>query len=81
MPRSQRKDADEELQALFEEVIADRIQAAAEAHPDQAVGVHFEDEARAGQQDTLCLVWARTEARPRGMRRNHYGFLYALHFP
>ncbi len=78
MPRPQHKDSDEEVQALFKEVIADLIQAIAEAYPDQEVGDYFEDEARMGQQGTLCRVWARTGSRPRGVRQNQYGYLYVL---
>ena len=78
MPRPQHKDSDEELQALFKEVIIDQIQAITEAHPEQEVRVYFEDEARMGQQGTLCRVWARTGSRPRGVRQNQYGYLYVL---
>ena len=78
MPRPQHKDADEELQAIFKEVIADQIQAIREAHPDQEVRVWFEDEARFGQQGTLARVWARTGSRPRGVRQNQYTYLYVL---
>lgn len=78
MPRPQHKDSDEELQALFKEVVTDQIQAIAEAHPEQEVRVYFEDEARMGQQGTLCRVWARTGSRPRGVRQNQYGYLYVL---
>jgi hypothetical protein len=50
MPRTQHKDADEELQPIFKEVIVDQVQAIREAHPDKDVRVWFEDEARFGQQ-------------------------------
>ncbi|MBV8232406.1 MAG: helix-turn-helix domain-containing protein, partial [Planctomycetaceae bacterium] len=50
MPRPQHKDADEELQAIFQEVVVDQIHAIREAHPDEEVQVWFEDEARFGQQ-------------------------------
>ena len=53
MPRPQHKDADDELPAIFKEVIVDQIQAITEAHPDEVVQVWFEDEARFGQQGTL----------------------------
>ena len=78
MPRPQHKDADEELQAIFKEVIVDQIQAIQEAHPDEDVQVWFEDEARFGQQGTLCRVWARTGSRPRGVRQTQYTYLYVL---
>lgn len=78
MPRPQHKDADEELQALYKEVIPDQIQAIREAHPEDEVQVWFEDEARIGQQGTLCRVWARTGSRPRGVRQTQYGYLYVL---
>jgi len=78
MPRPQHKDADEELQAIFKEVILDQIQAIEEAHPDSHVQVWFEDEARFGQQGTLARVWARTGSRPRGVRQTQYRYLYVL---
>jgi transposase len=78
MPRPQHKDADEELQTIFKEVIADQIQAIREAHPDEDVRVWFEDEARLGQQGTLCRVWARKGSRPRGVKQTQYGYLYVL---
>jgi transposase len=78
MPRPQHKDADEELQAIFKEVIADQIQAIREAHPEEEVRVWFEDEARFGQQGTLCRVWARKGSRPRGVKQTQYGYLYVL---
>jgi transposase len=78
MPRPQHKDADEGLQAIFKEVIADPIQAIREAHPEDDVQVWFEDEARFGQQGTLARVWARRGSRPRGVRQNQYTFLSVL---
>src|SRR5271168_445717 len=78
MPRPPHKDADEELQAIFKEVIVDQIEAIREAHPDRDVHVWFEDEARLGQQGTLTRVWARRGSRPRGVRQNQYTYLYVL---
>lgn len=78
MPRPQHKDADEELQAIFREVVVDQIQAIQEAHPDETVQVWFEDEARFGQQGTLTRVWACRGSRPRGVRQTQYTFLYVL---
>jgi transposase len=78
MPRPQHKDADEELQAIFREVVVDQIQAIREAHPDEQVQVGFEDETRFGQQGTLARVWARRGSRPRGVRQTQYTSLYVL---
>jgi transposase len=78
MPRPQHKDADEQLQEIFKEVVVDQIQAIREAHPDEEVQVWFEDEARFGQQGTLTRVWARRGTRPRGVRQTQYTFLYVL---
>ena len=69
MPRPQYKDADEQVQRLSKEVVPDQFQAIREPHPDEEVRVHFEDEARFGQQGTLCRVWARRGSRPRGVRQ------------
>jgi transposase len=78
MPRPQHPEADEELQAIFKEVIVDHIEAIQEAHPNEDVQVWFEDEARLGQQGTLTRVWARRGTRPRRVRQNQYTFLYVL---
>jgi len=78
MPRPQHKDADEELQAIFKEVVADQIQAIREAHPEEKVEVFFEDEARFGQQGTMARVWALKGSRPRAVRQTQYGYLYVL---
>ena len=78
MPRPRHKDSDDELQRLFEVVAPDQVQAIREAHPDEEVRVHFEDEARFGQKGTLCRVWARRGPRPRGVRQTQYGYLFLL---
>jgi transposase len=78
MPRPQHKDADEELQAIFQEVVVDQIQAIQEAHPEEEVQTWFEDEARFGQQGTLARVWARRGSRPRRVRQTQYTSLYVL---
>jgi transposase len=78
MPRPQHKDADEELQKIFKEVVVDQIQAIKEAHPDEEVQLWFEDEARFGQQGTLTRVWARKGSRPRAVRQIQYTSLYVL---
>jgi transposase len=78
MPRPQHEDADEELQAIFREVVVDQIQAIEEAHPGQEVQVWHHDEARFGQQGTIARVWARRGSRPRRVRQNGRESLYVL---
>src|SRR3954454_4425037 len=78
MPRPQHEDADAGLQAIFQEVVVDQIQAIAEAHPGEDVQVWHEDEARFGQQGTLTRVWARRGSRPRRVRKNGRTSLYVL---
>lgn len=78
MPRPQHKDADEELQAIFREVIVDHIEAIREAHSDAEVRVRFEDEARFGRQGTLTRVRARRGSRPRRVRQAGHTSLYVL---
>jgi transposase len=78
MPRPQHEEADEELQAIFKEVVVDQIQAITEAHPGEEVQVWHEDEARFGQQGTLTRVWARRGSRPRRVRQNGRTSLYVL---
>ena len=78
MPRPQHKDADEEVQAFFKEVVAEQIAAIAEAHPGREVQVWFEDEARFGQMGTLTRVWARRGSRPRAVRQMQRTSLYVM---
>jgi transposase len=78
MPRPQHKDSDDELQAIFKEVVADQIRAIAEAHPDASVQVFFEDEARFGQQGTITRVWAPRGSRPRAVRQTQYTYLFVM---
>jgi transposase len=78
MPRPQHPEADEQLQAIFKEVVVDQIAAIAEAHPDEKIQLWFEDEARFGQQGTVTRVWARRGSRPRGLRQNQRISLYVL---
>jgi transposase len=78
VPRPQHKDSDEEVQALFKEVVLDQLQAIAEAHADQRVEVFFEDEARFGQQGTITRVWAPRGSRPRAVRQTQYTYLFVL---
>jgi transposase len=78
MPRPQHQHADEELQAIFQEVVLDQIQAIEEAHPDDEVQIFFQDEARFGQQGTITRVWARRGSRPRAVRQTQYTYLFVL---
>ena len=78
MPRPQHKDADDELQEFFKEIVAEQIRAIRDSRPDQDVQVWFEDEARFGQQGTLARVWARKGSRPRAVKQTQYGYLYVL---
>jgi transposase len=78
VPRPQHMDADEEVQAMFREVVLDQLQAIAEAHPDERVEVFFEDEARFGQQGTITRVWAPRGSRPRAVRQTQYTYLFVL---
>src|SRR3954453_8986489 len=78
LPRREHEEADPELQAIFQEVVVDQIQAIAEAHPGEEFQVWHEDEARFGQQGTLTRVWARRGSRPRRVRQNGRTSLYVL---
>jgi transposase len=78
MPRPRHKDADDELQAFFKEIVAEQIQAIRDARPEEEVQVWFEDEARFGQQGTLARAWARKGSRPRAVKQTQYGYLYVL---
>jgi transposase len=78
VPRPQHKDSDEELQAIFKEVVGDQIEAIVEAHPAAQVQVFFEDEARFGQRGTITRVWAPRGSRPRAVRQTEYTFLFVL---
>jgi transposase len=45
-------------------------------HPDQAVEVWFQDEARIGQQGTLTRLWAQRGTRPRVVKQTEYDWVY-----
>jgi len=78
MPRPQHKDADEEVQAIFKEVVLDQLQAIAESHPGRTMEIFFQDEARFGQQGTITRVWAPRGSRPRAVRQTQYTYLFVL---
>jgi transposase len=78
MPRPQHKDSDEELQAIFKEVVPDQIEAIAAAHPGAEIRIYHHDEARFGQQGTITRVWARRGSRPRAVRQTQYTYLFVL---
>jgi transposase len=78
MPRPQHTDADEQLQAIFKEVVRDHSEAIEEAHPDEEVRVSHHDAARFGQRGTITRVWARRGSRPRAVRQTQYTSLFVL---
>jgi transposase len=78
MPRPQHEDAIPEVQEFFKEIVGEQIEAIADQHPDQEIRVHFEDEARFGQQGTITRVWAPKGSRPRALRQNGRQWLYVL---
>ena len=78
MPRPQHKDADAELQAIYQEVVTDQLQAIEQAHPGKEIRYYFEDEARFGQQGTITRVWAPKGSRPRAVRQTQYTYLFVL---
>ena len=47
-----------------------------ERHPDKAVEVWFEDEARIGQQGTLTTIWAQKGSRPRAVKQTEYASVH-----
>jgi hypothetical protein len=51
---------------------------AAAAHPDEAVEVWFEDEARFGQKGSLTTVWADKGSRPRAPKQGGFGNRHVL---
>jgi Winged helix-turn helix len=67
-PRPRHQDADAELPTRFREVVVAPIAALPEAHPDAAVPVGFEEEARFGPPRTRTRVGARRGSRPRAVR-------------
>lgn len=48
----------------------------AAAHPDKQIQLWFQDEARFGQQGTVCRVWAECGSRPRRIKQIGYRWLY-----
>jgi transposase len=45
-------------------------------HPQQAVQIWVQDEARIGQQGTLTRVWAETGSRPTAIKQTEYQWAY-----
>ena len=78
MPRPQHEDSDPEVQEFFKEIVAEQIEAIAEAHPEEQVRVYFQDEARFGTQGTITRVWARKGSRPRAVRQDGRQWLYVV---
>lgn len=76
MPRPQHEDANPEVQASFQEIVVEQIDAIAAGHPGQEVRGYFQDEARFGTRGTITRVWAREGSRPRAVRRNGRRWLY-----
>jgi hypothetical protein len=52
------------------------VQQVKDKHPQQAVEVWFQDEARFGQQGTLTSVWALTGSRPTAVKQTEYEWVY-----
>jgi transposase len=77
-PRPQHEEANPEVQAFFKEIVVEQIEAIAAEHPDSAVRVYFQDEARFGTQGTITRVWAPRGSRPRAVRPNGRQWLYVL---
>jgi len=77
-PRPHHEDTNPEVQASFEEVVAEQTDAIAAARPAERVRVYFQDEARFGTQGTITRVWARKGSRPRAVRQNGREWLYVL---
>jgi len=78
MPRPQHPEAHPEAQEFFKQIVVEHITAIAEQHPDKAVQVWHQDEARFGQKGTLTRVWARRGSRPRRVRQDGRESLYVL---
>jgi transposase len=78
MPRPQHPDAAAAAQAFFKEIVVEHIDAIAAQHPDKAIQIWNQDEARFGQQGTITRVWARRGSRPRRFRQNGRASLYVL---
>ena len=49
MPRPQHEQANPEVQEFFKEIVVERIDAIAAAHPEEQIHTYFQDEARFGQ--------------------------------
>jgi DDE superfamily endonuclease len=52
------------------------VQNIAKEHPDKAVEVWFQDEARVGQQGTLTTVWAEKASRPTRVKQTQYQWVH-----
>jgi transposase len=63
-----------------EKKLHDQVGAVSAAHPQAAVEVWYQDEARLGLKPIVRRVWARRGQRPRAPRQTRYAWVYVYGF-
>ena len=61
---------------LLKKVLPEAVRQLRERFPDKDIQLWFQDEARIGQQGTVCRMWADTGSCPRAIRQTNYKWTY-----
>jgi transposase len=61
---------------LLKKVLPEAIKLLKKRFPDKDIKLWFQDEARIGQQGTICRIWADTGSCPRAIRQTNYQWTY-----
>jgi transposase len=62
--------------SFLKKVLPEAVKQVKVQFSDKAVHLWFQDEARIGQQGTLCRVWAEKGSCPRAIRQTNYQWTY-----
>ena len=61
---------------LLKKLLPDAVRELKNLFPDKDIQLWFQDEARIGQQGTICRMWANTGSCPRAIRQTNYKWTY-----
>jgi hypothetical protein len=61
---------------LLKKLLPEAIKQLKKQFPDKVIELWFQDEARIGQQGTMCRIWADTGSCPRAIRQTNYKWTY-----
>ena len=61
---------------LLKKVLPEAVRQLKRLFPNKYIDLWFQDEARIGQQGTICRIWADTGSCPRSIRQTNYQWTY-----